>query len=194
MQYETAEVNETPLIQIKENKMKHLLTLTLFLGIAWGQSQYVTVGTGLELETINDFDILVESYDDNPIYKNIGLTSQYIETKVKLALRSNGIIPEGTKSSSRYLYVNINMLYDMGYIVNIALQFKRPVQYLINEDLTVLHKFDDVDNVRYKFGVATYSKNMLVTTPSQGALGHIVSQLVIMIDKFSLALLEANGK
>ena len=175
--------------------MKHLLTLTLFLGIVWGQSQFIKMGgTGLELETINNFEIVVEPYDDNPIYKNIGLTSQYIETKVKLALRSNGIIPSGGNNLTRYLYVNINMLYDRGYTYNINLMFKRPVQYPINEDLYVIHKFDEVDNVRYQFGVATYSKNMLITTPPQGALDHIVSSLVMMIDKFSLALLEANGK
>ena len=173
--------------------MKHLLTLTLCLGIAWGQN--ITEGTGLELETINDFAIVVEPYDDFPHYKNLGLTAEYIETKVKLTLRSNGIIPSPS-GRTKYLYVNINMkmINDMGYVGDVSIDFRRPVQYPLSDDNYVFRKFNEVDNVRYQYSAVTYHDSALFTTPQEGALDYIVSVLVTKIDKFSLALLEANEK
>ena len=174
--------------------MKHLLTLTLFLGIAWGQNQTVIKeGTGLEITTINDFNLIVEEYSGDPVYKKIGLTSQYIETKVKLALRSNGIIPD-QGSGNKKLYINIKILEDQGYIYSINTEFMRPVQYPINYKSFVFNRFDEFDDVRYKYGVTTYSKAGVGATGYQGALENIMSHLLIYIDDFSIALLEANDK
>ena len=168
---------------------KILYSLVFLLSGVWGQPPIS--GTGLELEPLDGFEILVEDMDS--FTKNIGLTESYIETKTKLALRTNGTPP--TRGESRaYLYININILENTGgYIYNIDLQFNRPVHY-VAFDINPMIDFPKNKNIYYKYGVNTFSKSLIGSTPTNGALQHISNSLISLIDQFSIALLEANEK
>ena len=190
MQCETAEVNETPLGQIKENKMKHLLTLTLFLGIVWGQG---AKATGLELSDISDFDVLCEQL--NEAGKKIGLNQESIKAKVKLTLRGNGTPSKGNDISP-YLYINIFVREDktksgniLGHAVNITMEFRRFVSY----DTYSPPSFEK--KVWGKYAGTWFLPDWHLTISRDDPLRpKIMGNLLEMVDQFSIALLEANEK
>jgi len=173
--------------------MKHLLTLTLFLGIAWGQ-MVTTRGTGLELNPISDFGVICERISSDG--KRIGLNAESVEAKVKLSLRGNGTPSKGKKGSP-YLYINIFVREDvttsgrsLGHSVVIEVSFHRLVMYHsdANAHFAMMPEYG-------KFG-RTWSvpERNLGLPPFADTKSEIMREILEMVDRFSIALLEANEK
>ena len=171
--------------------MKHLLRLTLFLGLVWGQ---VRIGTGLELNDISDFIVICET--PNSDGERIGLSKKSIEAKVKLALRGNGTPSKGKKGSP-YLYINIFVREDnttsgksLGHSISIELSFHRIVTYL---------KFGGNYATKMpEYATTGITWNLpeenLAIPASYDTKSEIMQILLEMVDQFSIALLEANEK
>ena len=148
--------------------------------MSFGQN-YTPNVSGLELKDINDFDIVVENINKN----NLGISREFIDSKVKLMLRKNGISPSYNKSGP-YLYINLFLREDLsvsgksfGFSFVLTIEFKRLVVYGYEGNL-----FETV-------GPTWEKTNHLATNASRARQG-VIDMLQDVIDQFSVSLIDAN--
>jgi hypothetical protein len=108
--------------------MKTLVLLTLVLVAAFGQA-IADTGTGVELPRDAPIPILMEISKGA---EELGLTEDYVRSKVELQLRRNGLKPTNQPRSQvgwHSIYVNINVT---GPAFSWEISFWRPVYYEVN--------------------------------------------------------------
>ena len=81
------------------------------------------MGTGLELDRLNDFEIIIDDFND--VANTIGLKKDYFETKINLLLNENGTSPN-ILPTTNFLFVQIKF-------IDIPSFSKIENQYLLNE-------------------------------------------------------------
>ena len=94
---------------------------------------YRIMGTGLELDRLNDFEIIIDDF--NNVANTIGLNKNYFETKINLLLNENGT-PPNILSTTNFLIVKIkfiemNSFSKIGnqYFASISISFQRLIGY-----------------------------------------------------------------
>ena len=80
---------------------------------------YRIMGTGLELDRLNDFEIIIDDFND--VANTLGIKKDYFETKIILLLNKNGT-PPNILPTSNFLFVKINFI-DMHSFSKIENQF-----------------------------------------------------------------------
>ena len=94
---------------------------------------YRIMGTGLELDRLNDFEIIIDDFND--VANTIGLKKDYFETKINLLLNENGTSPN-ILPTSNFLFVKINFIemhlpskIENQYLASISISFHRLIGY-----------------------------------------------------------------
>ena len=162
------------------------LSLFAFIAIIWSKN-YNIMGTGLELNNIQDFEIIIENLSNDAIA--LGLTTNHFEYIIINTLTENGTT-SNTKKSSQKLYIDIEINNEKigieatrGLSYSILLSFKRPIQYTTNSK-----SYTKIVNTW------TLKKNFLVMPENLLSVKKIISnELIKLLDNFSSALLRANN-
>ena len=94
---------------------------------------YRIMGTGLELDRLNDFEIIIDDF--NNVANTLGLKKDYFETKINLLLNENGT-PSNILPTSNFLFVKINFIemplpskIENQYLASISISFHRLIGY-----------------------------------------------------------------
>ena len=147
---------------------------------------YRIMGTGLELDRLNDFEIIIDDFND--VANTIGFKKDYFETKINLLLNNNGTSPN-ISPTTNFLFVKIKFI-DMPlfstienqYFASISISFHRLIGY-------------DAVSKRYsKTGLVWHSDTVFV--PIRINLENFRKDIMKAVEKkinqFSKSLLLAN--
>ena len=86
-------------------KMSKYLSAFAFITIIWSNDYHI-MGSGLELDDIQDFEIVIENLSKDAI--KLGLTSNHFEYIIINSLIENGTA-SNTKKSSQTLFIDIEI-------------------------------------------------------------------------------------
>ncbi len=166
--------------------MSKYLSTFVFITIIWSNDYHI-MGSGLELDDIQDFEIVIENLSKDAI--ELGLTSNHFEYIIINFLIENGTA-SNTKKSSQTLFINIEINNEKigiettkGLSYSISLSFKRPIHYTAN-----------AKSYTKTVNTWTLKKEYLVMPKNLLDIKNIISnELIKLLKSFSSALLRAHN-
>jgi len=166
--------------------MSKYLSTFAFITIIWSNDYHI-MGSGLELDDIQDFEIVIESLSKDAI--ELGLTSNHFEYIIINSLIENGTA-SNTKKSSQTLFIDIKINNEKigiettkGLSYSISLSFKRPINYTAN-----------TKSYTKTVSIWTLKKEYLVMPKNLLDIKKLISnELIKLLNSFSSALLRANN-
>ncbi len=166
--------------------VRYILYFMIFSSI---MSQDIRImGTGLELDRMNDFTVIMKEFDKNAL--SIGLNENYFDSKINLLLDKNGT-PASTTLTNNSLSIELKIINNLKprnvknhYYAFIAIKFSRPSGY--KAAARKYTKVSDVWSTESTF------------VPMHGDLDRFKNEIMIVIEnkinKFSNSLIKANNK
>lgn len=149
---------------------------------------YRIMGTGLELDELDDFLVIINDFDE--FSNSMGLDKNYFETEINLLLDKNNT-PSATTLTQNFLFVKIEIvnLYPSSKIENqffasISISFNRSIGYdAIARKYSKVGKVWHTDTVYVpiRINVEIFKKD-------------IMEEVKKKINQFSSSLIEANNK
>ena len=111
--------------------VRYILYLLIFSSIL-GQDIRI-MGTGLELDRMDDFTVIMKEFDENAL--SIGLNENYFYSKIILLLNKNGT-PSSTALTNNSLSIELRVINNLKspkvknyYYAFISMKFSRPSGY-----------------------------------------------------------------
>ena len=169
-------------------KNQLLIIVVLCFSSVWGQKLF---GTGLEMDPLNGFSVLVGLDADA---ERIGFNKASIEAKVKLALRKNGT-PAGDYSTSTATLGILIWAQEIKY-TNGQREYNCEVTFGLMRPVSYTKKPYGRDNKTYKKHAVVYelSESPFMRPTAKELRTDAIEKLMNNVDRFSIDLLEANGK
>ncbi len=151
-------------------------TWVLPILIFFATLDYGLSSTGVELLRGAKIPVLIEWVDSET--QSLGLTKEFIQAKVELRLRQNGLEPIAVSPFYQYyIYIQIGTV---GSAFTWNVEFNRPVEYKL-------------DNSSFSMTACTYNRNGLGTyRTKRSARDFIMDQVLSAIDILSNEILKSQ--
>ncbi len=147
---------------------------------------YRIMGTGLELDKLNDFELIIDDFND--VANTLGLKKDFFETRINLLLNENGT-PSNILPTSNFLFVKINFIemhslskIENQYFASISISFHRLIGYdAVSKRYSKIGEVwhSDTNYIPIRINLENFRKDIIKVVEKK-------------ISKFSKSLLLAN--